>query len=323
MRIAATGRYLPPKVLTNADLEKMVDTTDEWIVTRTGIKERRIASDSESSAEMGARAAKDAIKKAGITAKDIDLILVASVTPDATFPSTACYIQHKIGAGKCAALDVQAACSGFVYGLVLGSQFIASGAYKNVLVVGCERLSSIVDWKDRATCVLFGDGAGAAVLQPRTDGKNGLLAFDLGANGGLHEILYLMNGHTTGPEGVEPKDGPHYMRMSGQDVFKQAVTEMGRSAVKVLKTAGITVADLACVIPHQANIRIIEALRDRLEIPPEKCFINVQRYGNMSAACIPVGLDEAQGEFHLKRGDKILLVAFGGGLTWAACVFEW
>jgi len=323
MRIVATGKYLPQKILTNADLEKTVETSDEWIVTRTGIRERRIASEEESSSEMGARAARIALKKAGISAQDLDLILVASVTADATFPSTACYIQHKIGAGKCAALDVQAACSGFVYGLVVGSQFIASGAYKNILVVGSERLSSIVDWTDRSTCVLFGDGAGAVVLQPRADGKNGMLAFDMGANGGLHDILYLMNGQTTSPDGAETKAGSHYMRMSGQDVFKQAVTEMARSCIKALETAGLTVADLACVIPHQANIRIIEALRDRLQIPPEKCFINVQRYGNMSAACVPVGLDEAADEFSLKRGDKVLLVAFGGGLTWAACVLEW
>ncbi|MDX6767380.1 MAG: beta-ketoacyl-ACP synthase III [Candidatus Methylacidiphilales bacterium] len=323
MRIVATGKYLPPKIVTNAELEKIVETTDEWIVTRTGIKERRIASEAESSSEMGARAAQEALRKAGIAASEIDLILVASVTADATFPSTACYVQHKIGAGKCAAVDIQAACSGFVYALVVGSQFLATGAYKNILVVGCERLSSIVDWTDRSTCVLFGDGAGAAVIQPRADGKNGLLAFDLGANGGLHEILYLMNGQTPGPEGLDAKAGPHYMKMSGQEVFKQAVTEMGRSANKALETAGLTVADLACVIPHQANIRIIEALRDRLQVPPEKCFINVQRYGNISAACIPVGLDEAAAEFSLQRGDKILLVAFGGGLTWASCVLEW
>jgi len=323
MRIAAVGKYLPEKVLTNADLEKMVETTDEWIVTRTGIKERRVASAAESSAEMGARAARAALDKAGLVPADIDLILVASVTPDATFPSTACYIQHKLGAGKCAALDVQAACSGFLYGLVVASQFIATGAYKNILVIGAERLSSIVDWKDRGTCVLFGDGAGAAVVQPRADGKNGMLAFDLGANGGLHDILYLMNGRTTGPNGNDPKEGPHYMKMSGQDVFKQAVTEMGRSARKVLEEAGLAPADLACAIPHQANIRIIDALQERLEIPREKCFINVQRYGNISAACIPVALEEAETHYPLQRGDKVLLVAFGGGLVWASCVLEW
>lgn len=322
MRIAATGKYLPPKVLTNTDLEKMVDTTDEWIFTRTGIRERRIATEQETSAEMGAQAARDALNKAGLQAADIDLILVASVTADATFPSTACYIQHKLGAGKCAALDVQAACSGFLYGLVVASQFIATGAYKNILVVGSERLSGIVDWKDRATCVLFGDGAGAAIVQPRPDGKNGMLAFDLGANGSLHEILYLMNGNTPGP-GNESKGEPHYMKMSGQDVFKQAVTEMGRSARRVLEQAGLTPADLVCAIPHQANIRIIDALQERLELPKEKCFVNVQRYGNISAACIPVALEEAESHYPIRRGDKILLVAFGGGLVWASCVLEW
>jgi 3-oxoacyl-[acyl-carrier-protein] synthase-3 len=323
MRIAATGKYLPARILSNADLEKMVDTTDEWIFTRTGIRERRIAAEHESSAEMGAKAAREAIAKAGLTAADIDLILVASVTPDAAFPSTACYIQHKIGAGKCAALDVQAACSGFLYGLVVASQFIATGAYQNILVVGAERLSSIIDWKDRSTCVLFGDGAGAAVVQPRADGKNGMLAFDLGANGGLHDILYLMNGHTAGPHGTDPKEGPHTMKMAGQDVFKQAVTEMARSARKVLDATGLAPSDLACAIPHQANIRIIDALQERLEIPKEKCFVNVQRYGNISAACIPVALEEAESHYPLRRGDKVLLVAFGGGLVWASCVLEW
>jgi 3-oxoacyl-[acyl-carrier-protein] synthase-3 len=323
MRIAATGKYLPSRILTNAEMETIVDTTDEWIVTRTGIKERRIANAEESSAEMGAQAAREALRKSGLSASDLDLILVASVTPDATFPSTACYIQHKLGAGKCAALDVQAACSGFLYGLVVASQFIASGAYKNILVVGAERLSSIVDWKDRTTCVLFGDGAGAAIVQPRADGKNGLLAFDLGANGSLHDILYLMNGHTTGPRGTDPKEGPHTMKMAGQEVFKQAVTEMARSASKVLDEAGLTPADIVCAIPHQANIRIIEALRERLEIPEAKCFINVQRYGNISAACIPVALEEAESHYPIRRGDKILLVAFGGGLVWASCILEW
>ncbi len=323
MRILATGKYLPDHVLTNAELEKRVDTTDEWIVTRTGIRERRIAREDETTSDMGAHAARKAMEKAGVTADEIDMIIVATVTPDAIFPSTACYLQHKLGAQRAAAFDIQAACSGFLYGLVMASQMLRNNAFRTILVVGAEKLSTIVDWNDRATCVLFGDGAGAAVVRAREDGRDGILAHDLGANGNLHDILYLMNGNYTGPDGKEPRKGPHCMKMSGPEVFKQAVTEMAKSAVKVMTEAGLTNQDIACAIPHQANIRIIDALSQRLKIPEGKTFINVQRYGNISAACIPVALCEAQSHYNLKRGDKILLVAFGGGLTWAAAVIEW
>ncbi|MGF1678127.1 MAG: beta-ketoacyl-ACP synthase III [Candidatus Methylacidiphilales bacterium] len=322
MKIVGTGKYTPEHILTNADLEKKVDTSDEWIVTRTGIRERRIASERETSSFMGARAAEKALLEAGVSAAEVDLILVATVTPDATFPSTACYIQNEIGAKNAAAMDLQAACSGFLYGLVLASQFLTNGKYKNILVIGTEKLSSIIDWSDRNTCVLFGDGAGAALVQPARDGSK-LLSYDLGADGTLHEILYLMNGHTRGPRDEAPLEGPHYMMMQGQEVFKKAVNAMYGSAFKVLGEAGLTAADIKCVIPHQANIRIIDAICDRLELPTEKRFINVQRYGNVSAACIPIALDEARSHYDLQPGDKILLVAFGGGLTWAAAVLEW
>ncbi len=322
MKILATGRYLPDKVLTNADLEKRIDTTDEWIVTRTGIRERRIAAQHETSAYMGAQAAKQALEKAGVNPADIDLIIVATVTPDNTFPSTACHVQRLIGAPKAACFDLQAACSGFIYGMVVADQFLRSGAYKNILVIGSEKLSAITDWDDRATCILFGDGAGAAILQA-TPGKNNLLSFDLGANGALNEMLYLHNANTATANGFKIGPAGPCMYMSGPEVYKQAVTEMCRSSKKSIDQAGLKVEDLRCVIPHQANIRIIEALTDRLKVPREKCFINVQRYGNISAACIPVALSEAEVEFELQRGDKILLVGFGGGLTWASAVIEW
>lgn len=322
MKIIATGRYLPDKILSNADLEKIVDTTDEWIFTRTGIRERRIASEKETSSFMGAEASKQALKKAGLSATDIDLIIVATVTPDATFPSTACYIQNHLGATRAAAFDLQAACSGFLYSLVVADQFLRSGMYKTILVVGTEKLSSIIDWSNRATCVLFGDGAGAAILQANGN-KSNLLSCDLGSNGALHEILYLLNSNTAKSNGRELGPTGACMVMSGQEVFKQAVTEMAKSARKSLEAAGLTIADIRCAITHQANIRIIDALADRLKIPKEKTFVNVQRYGNMSAACIPVALSEADEEFNFQPGDKLLLVAFGGGLTWASAVIEW
>lgn len=322
MKILATGRYLPEQVLTNADLEKRINTTDEWIVTRTGIRERRISAQHETSAYMGAQAAKQALEKAGLDPVDVDLIIVATVTPDNTFPSTACHIQRLIGAPKAACFDLQAACSGFIYGMVVAEQFLLTGAYKNILVVGSEKLSAITDWTDRATCVLFGDGAGAALLQS-TPGKSSLLSFNLGANGVQNEILYLHNANTAASNGHTIGSAGPCMIMAGPEVYKQAVTEMCRSSKISLEQAGLKSEDLRCVIPHQANIRIIETLTDRLKVPREKCFTNLQRYGNISAACIPVALSEAEVEFKLQRGDKILLVGFGGGLTWASAVIEW
>jgi len=315
--------YVPERILTNDDLSKWVDTTDEWIFSRTGIRERRIAAPGELASDMGAKASIKALENSGIAASEIDLILVATVTGDAAFPSTACYIQHKIGATRAAAMDLQAACSGFIYGLVVAEQFLRSGVYKNILLVGTERLSSIVDWTDRATCVLFGDGAGAVLLSSRA-GHGGMLSFDLGANGDHHAMLKLNHIHREIRFGEPPVPMQQpCIHMTGKEVFKQAVNAMAKSANKVMEEARLKVTDLRLVITHQANSRIIEALAEKLSVPSEKCFTNVHRYGNISAACIPVAMHEASQQIEFKRGDKILLVAFGGGLTWASCVIEW
>lgn len=322
-RIAATGLYLPEKILTNADLEKMVETTDEWIFTRTGIRERRIAAPDEKTSDMAAKAALFALQRARLTADKLDLIIVATVTPDAFFPSTACYVQNKIGATNAAAFDLAAACSGFLYGLVMADNLIRAGTYQNIMVIGAEKLSSIVDWKDRNTCVLFGDGAGAAIVQA-TPNCNGILAQQIGANGSFHELLHLKSSHMAGKFGqFLPHFPVHHITMLGKEIFKQAVNAMAGAAHYVLEKAGYTIADLRCVITHQANIRIIEALADKLKAPKEKCFVNIHKYGNISAACIPIALREAEDFYPIKRGDKVLLIAFGGGLTWAAILLEW
>jgi 3-oxoacyl-[acyl-carrier-protein] synthase-3 len=318
-RIAATGAYLPSRVLTNGDLEKIVETTDEWIVTRTGISERRLAEKNETASTMGIEACKDALKKANIQAEEIDLIIVATITPDAIFPSTACYIQDGIGAKNAAAFDLQAACSGFLYSLITAGQFLTNKAYQNILVVGAEKISSVIDWTDRNTCVLFGDGAGA-ILLTADDSAKGILSYDMGARGSEGDLLFLPTGVPSSE--VHGKSAP-FINMLGKEVFKSAVTEMAKSAEKILKEAGVTKDEIKCVISHQANIRIIHALRDKLEIPDEKCFVNVNKYGNMSSACIPVALSEAETHYNLKKGDKVLMVAFGGGLTWSTCLMEW
>jgi len=321
--ILSTGAYLPSRVLTNAELEKMVDTTDEWILSRTGIRERRIAAEDEFTSDMGARAAEQAIQQAGIDPKTIDLIIVATCTPDTAFPSTACHIQNKIGATRAAAFDVGAACSGFLYALVTAEQFVASGAYDTVLVVGAEKLSSIVNWQDRNTCVLFGDGAGAVILQHRP-GARGLLAFDLGADGAQTEILSVPAGGCRIPITPAVLDQRlQYLQMAGKEVFKYAVNAMNRSAEDTLEKAGVKAGQLRWVIPHQANQRIVDAVAQRLKIPLEHFIVNLDRFGNTSAACMPICLHEASMAGKLERGDLLLMVAFGGGLTWASTVLEW
>ena len=323
LTVVGTGVYLPARVLTNADLEKLVDTSDEWIMTRTGIKERRIASEQETSTFMGVAAAKQALANAKVKATDLDLILTATVTPDSMFPSSACRISAELGATGCPAFDLQAACSGFLYGLIVADQFLKTGAAKNILLIGTERLSSVVDWRDRNTCVLFGDGAGAVVVR-NEPGSPGLLATDWGADGASSELLHLKNPMARGKAIAPPAPAsPDCIVMAGKEIFKQAVNAMAESSRRVMEKAGVKLEDIACVISHQANIRIIDALVEKLKFPRERCFANVHRYGNMSAACIPVALHEAASERKLQQSDKILLVAFGGGLTWASAILEW
>ncbi|QIZ66909.1 beta-ketoacyl-ACP synthase III [Geobacillus subterraneus] len=304
--IIGVGRYVPEKVLTNADLEKMMDTSDEWIRTRTGIEERRIAADDIDTSHMAYFAAEKALADAGVEAKDIDLIVVATVTPDRSFPSVACMLQERLGAVNAAAMDLSAACSGFMYGMVTAAQFIDTGVYKYILVVGADKLSKITDWTDRNTAVLFGDGAGAVVMGPVSPGR-GILSFELGADGTGGKHLY--------------KD--EYIVMNGREVFKFAVRQMGESSVRVLEKAGLTKEDVDFLIPHQANIRIVEAARQRLELPEEKISTTIRRYGNTSAASIPISLVEELEAGNIRDGDLIVMVGFGGGLTWGAIALRW
>ncbi|MEK3799723.1 beta-ketoacyl-ACP synthase III [Peribacillus sp. FSL H8-0477] len=305
--ILGMGRYLPEKVLTNFDLEKMMDTSDEWIRTMTGIEERRIASDDCHSSDMAYEAAKAALKDAEINAEDIDLILVATVTPDQPFPTVACMLQEKLGAKKAAAMDVSAACAGFMYAMITASQFIATGAYRHVLIVGVEKLSSVTNWNDRNTAVLFGDGAGAAVIGPVSEGR-GILSFELGADG------------TGGPHLYQNED---HIVMNGREVFKFAVRQMGESSLNVIEKAGLTLDDIDFLVPHQANIRIMEASRERLKLPVEKMAKTVHKYGNTSSASIPIAMVDAYEAGKIKDDDVLVLVGFGGGLTWGAIALRW
>jgi 3-oxoacyl-[acyl-carrier-protein] synthase III len=305
--VLGMGKYLPEKVLTNHDLEKMVDTSDEWIRTRTGIEERRIADDQTNTSDMAYEAAKEALEKAELTGADIDLILVATVTPDYGFPSVASLIQDKLKATNAAAMDLSAACAGFIYGMVTAKQFIENKVYKNVLVVGVEKLSKITNWEDRNTAVLFGDAAGAAIIGTVPEGK-GILSFELGSDGSKAKELF--------------QDGPH-IYMNGREVFKFAVRQMGESAVNVVEKAGFTKEDIDYLIPHQANIRIMEASRQRLDLPDEKMIKTVHKYGNTSSSSIPLALCDALEEGKIKENDLLVLVGFGGGLTWGALTLRW
>ncbi len=323
VKILGTGRCLPEKKVTNFDLEKIVDTNNEWIVTRTGIHERRFATDEEATSDLATIAANKAIEKAGLTAEDIDLIIVATVTPDMHFPSTACIVQANIGAKNAAAFDLEAACSGFLYGVTIGNQFIASGMYKHVLVIGAETLSKVMDFEDRKTCVLFADGAGAAVLGP-SDDDSGILSTTMGADGVGGKFLTIPAGGSRIPASIESvQNRLHYVRMDGSEVFKFAVRIMGKAAKEAIEKADLTLEDVDFLIPHQANIRIISAAAKRLKLDMDKVHVNLHKYGNMSAASIPVALDEAIEEGKLTKGDNVVLVGFGGGLTWGACTIKW
>ncbi len=320
--ITGVGKYVPPKVLTNYDLEDMVDTSHEWIVQRTGIEKRHIAADDTPCSELAIKAARQALDDAELKAKELDLILVATVTPDMFFPATACLLQEKLGADKAAGFDLEAGCSGFVYALSVADQYISAGTYDNILVVGSETLSKIVDWEDRSTCVLFGDGAGAAVLQPSQRG--GILATELGSDGSGAESLYLPGGGSLNPSSEKTLANKlHYLKMEGNQVFRFAVKIMGEASLEVLKKANLTPEDVDFFVPHQANTRIIKAAAKRLDLAEDNMIVNLPEYGNTSSASVPIALEEAVAEGRIQEGDILVLVAFGAGLTWSAAVMEW
>lgn len=322
--IAGTGSYLPEKILTNDDLSKFVETSDEWIVTRTGIKERRIAGEGESTSHLGSKAGQKALEQAGIAAEDLDLIIVATITPDTLTPATACYVQQQLGATKAVAFDISAACSGFLYAMKIAKRMIESGAFHNALIIGAEKLSAFVNWEDRTTCVLFGDGAGAAVLRASKEGEGRILATDIGTDGKQTHLLNIPGGGSACPITIKNAgEGLATLAMLGKEVFKHAVTRMKNSANFVIERAGLEPDDIAIVIPHQANLRIIDAIASRLAVPNDRVFVNLHKYGNTSAAAIAIALDEAHREGKMKRGDNIVMVAFGAGLTWAAAAIEW
>ena len=321
--IIGIGSYLPEKILTNQDLEKMVDTSDAWIVERTGIRTRHIAAPEQATSDLAYEAAVQALADADTQPEELDMIIVATETPDYKYPSTACLLQARLGAKDAACFDLAAGCSGFVYAMGIGSQSIVSGLYKKVLIVGAETLSRIVDWTDRNTCVLFGDGAGAAVLG-RVEEGFGILSLDLGADGTGGEHLIQPAGGSRNPTTHETVDAHgQNIHMDGQDVFKFAARKMPSACKKVMQKAGLTIDDVALLVPHQANLRIIENAMTRLKIGREKVWINIAQHGNMSAACIPVCLTEARDAGRLKKGDNIITVAFGAGLTWAAALLKW
>jgi 3-oxoacyl-[acyl-carrier-protein] synthase-3 len=321
--VTGVGSYVPERVLTNADLEQMVDTSDEWITTRTGIRERRLAADQETTSDMAAEASRRALEMAGVSAEEVDLIIVATVTPDMPFPATACLVQEKIGARNAAAFDVEAACSGFVFALEIGHQFVASRTHEVVLVIGAEKLSALVDWQDRNTCVLFGDGAGAAVLRHRPDSA-GLLTVTMGADGGKGSLLCVPAGGAARPASVESvRQRLHFIRMDGRETFKNAVQAMLSAAREALARCELDISQIQCVIPHQANQRIIDAVGSRLGVKEEQLFVNLDKYGNTSAASVVIALDEAVRGGRIKRGDLVLMTVFGGGFTWGGAVLEW
>ena len=320
--IIGVGEYLPERILTNADLEKMVDTSDEWIITRTGIKERRIASSAEATSDLAINAAREALKDSRLAAQDLDLIIIATITPDMQFPSVSSILQNALGAKNAVCFDICAACAGFVHALAIAQQFISCGTYKNALVIGAEKLSSITDWKDRNTCVLFGDGAGACVLSEVKSG--GIIATYLGCDGSKLDLLNLPAGGSRTPASHETVEARlHYLKMQGNELFKIAVKSMTEAAERVLEQAGLKFSDVDLIIPHQANSRIIMAVAKKLGLSEDKIFLNIEKYGNMSSASTATALVEAVKEGRVKKGDIILLDSFGAGLVWGASVIQW
>jgi 3-oxoacyl-[acyl-carrier-protein] synthase-3 len=326
IKILSTGSYVPPKVLTNFDLEKMVDTSNEWIVTRTGIKERRIADENMATSDLAVKAAKKCLDKVGYTPEDVDTIIVATITPDMFFPSTACVVHKKLGGkNEPIAFDISAACSGFVYGLVIAEGLLKTGKSKNLLLIAADTLSKFTNWQDRNTCVLFGDGAGAMLLTAvdNDEDYDGIISTYLGADGNYEDLLYIPAGGSKMPASIETVEKKlHTIFMSGREVFKVAVTKMVEAVIKSCELAGIQPQQLDLIIPHQANLRIINAIGERLNIDPTKIFVNVDKYGNMSASTVIVGLDEAISEGKVKNGSLVGLVAFGGGFTWGGAIIR-
>ncbi len=321
--ITGVGSFLPGKVLTNDDLSKVLDTTDEWITKRTGIRERRIVEDGVAASDLAIEASLRALDDASVSPSDVDLIVTSTITPDCLFPSTSCYLQEKIGAKNAGAFDLLAACAGFVYALSVANSFVVSGAMKTVLVVGAECLSQITDYTDRSTCILFGDGAGAVVVQ-KSNGKREIVSTHLGSDGSQADLLMLPAGGSKLPTSHETVDSrSHFIKLKGKEVFKLAVNNMINVAIKAAAENNIQVKDIDLIIPHQSNIRIIQAAMERLKLPIEKAYINIDRYGNTSSASIPIAIDEIEKAKILKPGDTVLLVAFGGGLTWSSSIIKW
>lgn len=321
-RIIGTGSYAPKKVLSNSELEKLVDTSDEWITTRTGIRERHISTE-ESTSDMASKAAKNALKAAGVQPKDIDLIVVGTVTPDMNFPSTACFVQHQLGVKSgAAAFDVSAACSGFLYALDIADKFLKTGSAHKALVIGVDVFSRILDWKDRSTCVLFGDGAGAVVLSA-DNGRKGVLSSHIHSDGKHWEMLFAPGHGLPSPFNEKTEVRAPYLQMHGNETFKIAVRTMGSAISETLEDNGLAPEDVSILIPHQANLRIINAIRERLKLSEDKVYTNLDRYGNTSAGSIPIALDEAVKEGRLNDNDIVLFVSFGGGLTWASSAVRW
>ena len=320
--VTGLGMHVPAKVLTNADLEKMVDTTDEWIRSRTGIRERRVAEPGTATSDLAFPAAQEALAQAKLAPESVELIIVATTTPDMLFPSTSCLVQQRLGATSAVCFDLSAACSGSVFAMITAQQYLLTGRYRNALVVGAEVLSSFIDWTDHSTCVLFGDGAGACVLAPVDRG--GILATDMGSDGSAAELLYMPGGGSKYPPSHASVDQrQHFLRMNGTEIFKLAVRRMADSAKRVVQEAKLDPADVECFIPHQANTRIIEAIAKRADLPLERVYMNLQRYGNTSAASNLIALYEAVEEGRIQRGDHVVLVAFGAGLTWGSILLQW